>query len=98
MPSGLHQWLAEQTAQAVRPVIGCPVAYDALLERERLRAAIDRLSPAHRQVLVETYYRDAPAASVGRLIGIRVGTARSRLHYALVAPRDHLGGPSAAQA
>ena len=26
LPNALHQWLAEQIAQAVRPVIGCPFA------------------------------------------------------------------------
>jgi RNA polymerase sigma-70 factor, ECF subfamily len=48
------------------------------------------LSPAHRQVLVETYYRDAPTDRVAARLGIPPGTVRSRLHYALRAVRDRL--------
>ena len=35
--------------------------YETLLDRGVLSAVLDGLSPAHREVLVETYYRDAPA-------------------------------------
>ena len=64
--------------------------YDSLLDRGLLTVVLGELSPAHREVLVETYYRDAPADRVAARLGIPVGTVRSRLHYALRAVRDRL--------
>lgn len=45
-------------------------------------AAFDRLSLAHRQILVLHHLHDRPLAEVSRLLGIPVGTAKSRLHAA----------------
>jgi RNA polymerase sigma-70 factor (ECF subfamily) len=64
--------------------------YDSLLDRGVLAVALRDLSPAHREVLVQTYYRDAPAERVAALLGVPVGTVRSRLHYALRAVRSRL--------
>jgi RNA polymerase sigma-70 factor, ECF subfamily len=64
--------------------------YDALLERSLMVEAIRHLSPAHRQVVVESYYRDVPAERLAAALGIPVGTVRSRLHYALIALRGQL--------
>jgi len=69
--------------------------YDCLLDRGLLAAALRDLSPAHREVLVETYYRDAPTERVAARLGIPVGTVRSRLHYALRAVRSRLDAPGA---
>ena len=55
-----------------------------------LAVVLRDLSPAHREVLVETYYRDAPADRVAARLGVPVGTVRSRLHYALRAVREQL--------
>ncbi|MCU1668914.1 MAG: polymerase sigma factor [Blastococcus sp.] len=66
--------------------------YDALVDRSLLAEAIGHLSPAHRQVLVESYYRDVPAERIATALGIPVGTVRSRLHYALLALRRQLSG------
>jgi RNA polymerase sigma-70 factor (ECF subfamily) len=63
---------------------------DQVLTRQLLSGALDRLSPAHRVVLVETFYRGGNAAAVARRLGIPHGTARSRLHYALHALREQL--------
>ena len=62
--------------------------YDVLLDRGLLGRALDRLSPAHRQVLVEVYYRDVPAQRVAAKLGIPAATVRTRLHYALRALRN----------
>ena len=53
-------------------------------------AALQHLSPAHRTVLVETFYNGGTLATVARRLGIPHGTARSRLHYALQALRQQL--------
>jgi RNA polymerase sigma-70 factor (ECF subfamily) len=64
--------------------------YDRLLERWRLDHALDGLSPSHRQVLVEIYYRDTPGDQLAVDLGIAPGTVRSRQHYALRALRRQL--------
>ncbi|WP_432837399.1 sigma-70 family RNA polymerase sigma factor [Dactylosporangium sp. CA-092794] len=72
---------------------------DVLLERHALRHALLQLSPAHRVVLVEIYYRGASVAEVASRIGVPEGTVRSRSFYALRTIRDVLsraGEPVAA--
>jgi RNA polymerase sigma-70 factor (ECF subfamily) len=67
-----------------------------VLDRQLLCDALEHLSPAHRTVLVETFYRGGSTAAVARRLGIPGGTARSRLHYALHALREHLQDECAA--
>jgi RNA polymerase sigma-70 factor (ECF subfamily) len=61
-----------------------------ILDRQLVCGALEHLSPAHRTVLVETFYRGGSTATVARQLGIPNGTARSRLHYALDALRRNL--------
>jgi RNA polymerase sigma-70 factor (ECF subfamily) len=61
-----------------------------VLDRQLVTDALQHLSPAHRAVLVETFYRGGTTATVARQLGIPHGTARSRLHYALHALRLQL--------
>jgi len=63
---------------------------DQVLDRQLVSDALERLSPAHRMVLVETFYHGGTLAAVARQLGIPHGTARSRLHYALHALRQQL--------
>src|SRR6266567_2737081 len=63
---------------------------DQILDRHLVSGALQHLSPAHRTVLVETFYRGGTTATVARRLGIPDGTARSRLHYALKALREYL--------
>jgi len=63
---------------------------DQVLDRHLVSGALQHLSPAHRTVLVETFYRGGTLATVARQLGIPAGTARSRLHYALQALRQYL--------
>jgi RNA polymerase sigma-70 factor (ECF subfamily) len=65
---------------------------DQVLDRQMVSAALRQLSPAHRAVLVATFYHDGSPAAVARQLGIPNGTARSRLHYALHALREQLQG------
>ena len=89
---------ANRAAQA-RPVtvpeepageIGTDSGVDEILDWQLVSAALQHLSPAHQSVLVETFYRGGTMATVARELGIPHGTARSRLHYALDALRQHL--------
>ena len=61
-----------------------------VLDRQLVSDALQHLSPAHRTVLVETFYLGGSTAMVARQLGIPDGTARSRLHYALEALRRNL--------
>jgi RNA polymerase sigma-70 factor (ECF subfamily) len=63
---------------------------DRVLDQQIVADALDQLSPAHRTVLVETFYRGRTLAKVARQLGIPDSTARSRLHYALRALRRQL--------
>jgi RNA polymerase sigma-70 factor (ECF subfamily) len=69
-----------------------------VLDRQLVANALQHLSPAHRMVLVETFYRGGTTATVARQLGIPHGTARSRLHYALQALRQQLQGHDATAA
>jgi len=66
-----------------------------VLDQQLVTDALHQLSPAHRTVLVETFYRGHSLARVARQLGIPDGTARSRLHYALRALRRQLDDPEA---
>jgi RNA polymerase sigma-70 factor, ECF subfamily len=63
---------------------------DRVLDEQIVADALHRLSPAHRAVLVETFYGGRTLAKVARQLGIPASTARSRLHYALQALRRQL--------
>jgi RNA polymerase sigma-70 factor, ECF subfamily len=67
-----------------------------VLDRQLLVDALQHLSPAHRTVLVETFYHGGTTAAVARQLGIPHGTARSRLHYALHALRAQMQDQCAA--
>ncbi|NHC46400.1 sigma-70 family RNA polymerase sigma factor [Motilibacter aurantiacus] len=49
--------------------------------------ALAALSPAHREVLVETYYCGRSVAEAAAVLGVPPGTVKSRAHYALRALR-----------
>jgi RNA polymerase sigma-70 factor (ECF subfamily) len=70
--------------------IGTDSGMEEVLDRQLVSVALAHLSPAHQSVLVETFYRGGTMAAVARELGIPHGTARSRLHYALDAMRQHL--------
>jgi RNA polymerase sigma-70 factor (ECF subfamily) len=71
----------------------------AIADRDLLDAALARLDPGHRAVVVLHYYLGMPLPDVAQAVGIPLGTAKSRLHYALGAMRSSvLAEPSAGPA
>jgi RNA polymerase sigma-70 factor (ECF subfamily) len=52
--------------------------------RERIRASVDRLPDFLRQVLILAYYQGLKYRDIADIVGIPVGTVKSRLHAALV--------------
>ena len=53
------------------------------LDRIVVTEALRSLSPDHRAVLVETYYRGRSVAEAASVLGIPPGTVKSRCYYAL---------------
>ena len=62
-----------------------PVADDIerAVETWTVAAALESLSPEHRAVLIETYYRGLSVAQAAERLGIPPGTVKSRAFYAL---------------
>jgi RNA polymerase sigma-70 factor, ECF subfamily len=56
---------------------------DQVLLSWQVAEALQALSAAHRDVLVELYFRDRSVADTARTLGIPDGTVRSRAYYAL---------------
>nr|WP_239073958.1 sigma-70 family RNA polymerase sigma factor [Streptomyces sp. SID10853] len=54
---------------------------DQLLERIQLAEALERLSPQHREAVVEVYFGGRTCAELGEELGISASTMRSRLYY-----------------
>jgi RNA polymerase sigma-70 factor, ECF subfamily len=60
---------------------------DRAVETWLIAEALDRLTPAHRQVLVECFYRGRSVADAAAHLGVPPGTIKSRTYYALRALR-----------
>jgi len=67
--------------------LSTPDVANTLADRQLLDQALARLSPGHRAVVALHYLLGMPLPDVARALGIPVGTAKSRLHYALAAMR-----------
>jgi RNA polymerase sigma-70 factor (ECF subfamily) len=77
--------------------IDLPTATDAagsLADRQVLQEALARLEPGHRAVVALHYLLGMPLPDVAASLGIPLGTAKSRLHYALAAMRTTVAGPA----
>ncbi|MEA2651956.1 MAG: hypothetical protein QOI85_1677 [Chloroflexota bacterium] len=57
--------------------------FSSVADRDQLEAGFRRLSIDHRAVVVLHHYLDLPLDRVADLLGVPVGTAHSRLHYAM---------------
>ena len=71
--------------------IDSPAAGDfasAVADRELLDAALKRLQPEQRAVVVMHYYLGMPLPDVASTLGIPIGTAKSRHHRSLQAMRS----------
>jgi RNA polymerase sigma-70 factor (ECF subfamily) len=60
---------------------------DRLLRTVTVTEALQELSPAHREVIVETYLKDRTVSQAADVLGVPVGTVKSRVYYALRALR-----------
>lgn len=67
------------------PLEALPAAdeIDRALRMMTISEALDDLTPAHRQALVETYFRGRTVNEAAEVLRIPPGTVRSRVYYAL---------------
>ncbi len=56
---------------------------DRTVEAWLIAEALARLSPLHREVLVECFYQGRSVAEAAARLGVPPGTVKSRTHYAL---------------
>lgn len=63
---------------------------DRVLGAMTITDALRSLSPAHREILVETYLKDRTVNDAAESLGLPLGTAKSRVFYALRALRTAL--------
>jgi len=73
-----------EQALAVVPAVD---EIEQALDRWLIADAMSTLSPEHRAVLVETYYRGRSVAEASATLGVPAGTVKSRTFYALRALR-----------
>ena len=85
--------IGEATAATLRDHAPEPAE---IAEREELRRSIRRgiaaLPEKHQLVIVLYYLNGLSLQETADTLGIRLGTAKSRIHYALHALREHLAG------
>jgi RNA polymerase sigma-70 factor, ECF subfamily len=76
----------------ILPVDGPPGLDETLSldDRDRIERGFRRLPPDQRAILVFTHYLGLTPTEISERLGIAVGTARSRLHYAHRAMRAAL--------
>ena len=81
----LRRYRRWTTHVRVLPLEG-PIAPDPMLsvdERDALERAFRSLSPEHRAVFVMHHYAGMPLASIAEVVGVPLGTVKSRLHNAI---------------
>ncbi len=72
-----------EVGEAAFAVVPAMDELEGTLDRIVVVDALSALSPEHRAVIVETYYRGRTVADAARVLGIPPGTVKSRCHYAL---------------
>ncbi len=58
-------------------------ALSSVVDRDQLERGFRRLSIDHRAVVVLHHYLDLPLETVADVLGVPIGTVRSRLHHAM---------------
>lgn len=65
----------------IRPESVDPDSAESAADRDQIERAFRHLKPEQRAALVLHYYVGLPARDVADVLGIPVGTAKSRIHY-----------------
>jgi RNA polymerase sigma-70 factor (ECF subfamily) len=72
-----------ETGDAALAAVPALDELEPTLDRIVVTDALDSLSPEHRAVIVETYYRGRSVAEAAHVLGIPPGTVKSRCYYGL---------------
>lgn len=90
--SGYRRRNARATEVPLEPVDLPPVSdqVEHVLQTWQIASALRALTPEHRTVVIELYYRRRTVAEAAKTLGIPPGTVKSRCFYALRALRDAL--------
>jgi RNA polymerase sigma factor (sigma-70 family) len=83
-----RRWSAE--IQIVRVEPATDDATGSMADRDQLERGFRRLKPEQRAAVVLHYFVGLPVSEVAETLGIPVGTAKSRIHYATEALRAAL--------
>lgn len=104
-PKGLKTWLYRIAANLAHdhrrrpkesPVAAVPHTealtgeFEAMRERLYVAELLQILSVEQRQVVILRFYEDLSLADIGEVLGIPIGTVKSRLHHALRRLRAHV--------
>ena len=81
-------WNSHIRVLTIEPTV--PDTSRALADRDQLERGFRRLPPEQRAILVLRHYLGLEPAEIAETLGIKEGTARSRLHYAHRAMRAAL--------
>lgn len=76
------------------PLPAEPPDFDRGPDDKAVTAALEMLSPVHREVLLLRYWSDLSYAEIALVLGCSIGTVRSRLHNAKARMADALGSRS----
>lgn len=68
---------------SLQPATGRDDPFERIASRDELEDAFRRLTPEHRAVVVLRYFVGLPVAAIAEALEVPVGTAASRLHYAV---------------
>lgn len=79
---GQRRWSARVRVLEIDPPTSPDIAR-SVAARDELDRAFRELSPEHRAVVVLHHHLGYPLTEIATTLGIPVGTARSRLHYAV---------------
>jgi RNA polymerase sigma-70 factor, ECF subfamily len=89
---------AQRAAEREVRTASADVAYDevveaveARLDRERVRRCLGSLTPLQRESVTLAYYNGYTYREVGALLGVAVGTVKTRMRDGLIRLRDCLG-------
>ena len=87
----IDMWRARSRAEAAEEIIDDKHAdlpdpaevIERTVDALDVRAALDRLSPEHREVITAIYFRGHSIVETAAILGIPEGTVKSRSYYAL---------------
>jgi RNA polymerase sigma-70 factor (ECF subfamily) len=81
----------KRTSVLLPPAEDVADAVEASLERERVRRCLDGLTDLQRESITLAYYGGYSYREVGELLGITLGTIKTRIRDGLIRLRDCMG-------